>query len=96
MNNLYDNESRCHFDVSLKSIFDVSHVDLFYGLSCKEMSSQIDFDFISTYLLQPNHYYIYLMERQQLTLIKVKVNENRLTDKALIMDHKISLQIQGS
>ena len=32
-------------------------------------------------VLQPNHYYIYLMERQQLTLIKVKVNENQLTDK---------------
>ena len=65
----------------LKSIFAVLRVDLFYGLSCKEMSSKIDFDFNSTYLLQPNHYYIYLMERQQLTLIKVKVNENQLTDK---------------
>ena len=51
----------------LKSIFAVLHVDLFYSVGCKDMSSQIEFDFNSTYLLQPNHYYIYLME---LTLLK--------------------------
>ena len=61
MNNLYDNEYRCHPSclLMLKSIFAVFNVDLFHGVGCKDMSSQIEFDFNSTYLLQPNHYYIY-------------------------------------